>query len=55
MLKIYQVTLSQENECDLQITYSDSFKSMSDDEIATALEDCITSLQIQLMLLTAKP
>ncbi len=52
MLPNYKITLTQNNDYDLSIDYSDSFKNMSDEDIAIALEDCIRSLQIELMSLS---
>lgn len=52
MLPNYKITLTQANECELSIDYSDSFKNMSNEEIAIALDDCIRSLQIDLMSLS---
>jgi hypothetical protein len=54
MLPIYTITLTQTNEYDLSVTYSDSLKNMSDEDVSVALEDCIRSLQIELMLLSNK-
>ena len=52
MLPNYKITLTQNNDYDLSIDYSDSFKNMSDEDISIALEDCIRSLQIALMSLS---
>lgn len=54
MLPKYKITLTNNNDSDLVIDYSDSFKDMSDDDISAALDDCIKSLQIQLMSITYK-
>lgn len=52
MFSNYQVTITKTNDYDLEIAYNEIFKTMSEDNKAMALEDCIRSLQIQLMLLT---
>jgi hypothetical protein len=52
MFSNYQITLTKTNDYDLDIAYNEAFKEMSEDDIAIALEDCIRSLQIQLMSLT---
>jgi hypothetical protein len=54
MLPTYKITLTNNNDSDLVIDYSDSFKKMSDEDISIALDDCIKSLQIQLMSITYK-
>jgi hypothetical protein len=52
MNQTYLISLFKKNEFDLDIVYSDDFKSMSDEDIAIALEDCIKYLSIELMSLT---
>ena len=54
MLPLYTITLTQTDEYNLDVTYSDSLKNMSDEDISVALEDCIRLLQIELMLVTNK-
>lgn len=54
MLPNYKITFTQNKECDFSIAYSDSFKDMSDEDIALALDDCIRQLQIELMSLSYK-
>jgi hypothetical protein len=55
MFQNYQVTLTKNSDYDLEISYNETFKGMSDDDMAIALEDCIRSLQIELMSLTNQP
>lgn len=54
MLQNYKIVLTKNSEYDININYSDSFKNMSDEEVAIALDDCIRLLQIQLMSLSYK-
>ena len=52
MSNLYTITMLRKNEYDLDIVYSPEFSKMSDEDISVALEDCIRSLQIQLLLVT---
>lgn len=46
----YTITLDRVSEYDLVISYSEDFKSMSPEDLAVALEDCINTLKNELLL-----
>jgi hypothetical protein len=55
MSKTYTITMQRNNEYELDIVYSKEFSKMSDEDKSVALEDCIRSLQIELLLVTNSP
>lgn len=52
MSTTYTITIKKTDDYNLDISFSDEFRSMSDDDISVALEDCVRSLQIELLLVT---
>lgn len=52
MSTTYTITIQKSDDFNLNISFSDEFKSMSNEDISVALEDCIKALQIDLLLVT---
>ena len=52
MSNLYTITMLRKNEYELDIVYSAEFYKMSDEDKSVALEDCIRSLKIELLLVT---
>lgn len=52
MSNIYSITLHKTDDYNLNINYSEEFKTMSNEDIAIALDDCIRLLKIELNLIT---
>lgn len=46
----YTITLNRVNEYDLVVSYGEEFKSMSAEDLAIAIEDCINTLKSELLL-----
>ncbi len=51
MTTLYTILLRKNNEYSLDVDYSPEFTAMSDEDKAIALEDCINTLKVELLLI----
>jgi hypothetical protein len=47
----YTILLRRNNDYNLEVVYSPEFKTMSEDDAAVAIEDCINTLKTELLLI----
>ena len=48
---IYTITLNRVNDYNLSVEYGNEFFTMSDEDKAIVLEDCINTLKAELLLI----